>query len=114
LEDHALRACLAAVGIQQEAKRLAAGVRQRDGVQVQLRMGLSSGGVIAGEIGSRPLGYTAIGEQVGWAERMQSVAPPGAVMLSESTARLVEHKGAVLGEQEVVPRRSFLPVNRSP
>ena len=54
-------------------------------------MGLNSGQVIAGEIGSGSLGYTAIGEQVGMAQRMESVAPPGGVMLSESTARLVEH-----------------------
>ena len=47
------------------------------------------------------LGYTAIGEQVGMAQRMESVAPPGGVMLSESTARLVEG-AAVLGEPEMV------------
>ena len=91
LEDHAFRACLAALGIQEEAKRLAVDVRERDGVELQLRVGLNSGQVIAGEIGSGALGYTAIGEQVGMAQRMESVAPPGGVMLSESTARLVEH-----------------------
>ena len=53
-------------------------------------MGLNSGQVIAGEIGSGALGYTAIGDQVGMAQRMESVAPPGGVMLSASTARLVE------------------------
>ena len=47
------------------------------------------------------LGYAAIGEQVGLAQRMESVAPPGGVMLSESTARLVEH-ATVLGEPEWV------------
>ena len=60
----------------------------------ELRVGLNSGQVIAGEIGSGPLGYTAIGEQVGMAQRMESVAPPGGVMLSESTARLVEQAAA--------------------
>ena len=102
LEDHAVRACLAALGIQEEAKRLAVEVQDRDGVDLQLRVGLNSGQVIAGEIGSGPLGYTAIGEQVGMAQRMESVAPPGGVMLSESTAHLVEQKGAVLGEHELV------------
>ena len=57
--------------------------------------------MIAGEIGSGRLGYTAAGEQVGMAQRMESVAPPGGVMLSESTARLVEHT-AVLAEPEWV------------
>ncbi|HEX9497293.1 MAG TPA: adenylate/guanylate cyclase domain-containing protein, partial [Mycobacterium sp.] len=101
LEDHAVRACLAALGIQQEAKRLAAGVHDRDGVDLQLRVGLNSGQVIAGEIGSGTLAYTAIGEQVGMAQRMESVAPPSGVMLSASTARLVDG-AAALGEAELV------------
>ncbi|HUL98550.1 MAG TPA: adenylate/guanylate cyclase domain-containing protein, partial [Mycobacterium sp.] len=95
LEDHALRACLAALDIQRETRDLAADV------ELQLRIGLNSGEVIAGEIGSGPLSYTAVGEQVGMAQRMESVAPPGGVMLSESTARLVE-RTAVLGEAEMV------------
>jgi adenylate cyclase len=101
LEDHAIRACLAALGVQQEADRLAVDVRERDGVELQLRVGLNSGQVIAGEIGSGALGYTAVGEQVGMAQRMESVAPPGEVMLSASTARLVEG-AATLGESELV------------
>ena len=62
---------------------------------------MNSGQVIAGEIGSGSLGYTAIGEQVGMAQRMESVAPPGGVMLSASTARLVDG-AAALGEPEMV------------
>ena len=101
LEDHAARACLAALGVQDEAKRLAGDVRERDGIDLQLRVGLNSGQVIVGEIGSRGLGYTAIGEQVGMAQRMESVAPPGGVMLSASTARLVDD-AAALGAAEMV------------
>lgn len=101
LEDHAFRACLAALAIQQEANRLAAEVQRHDRVDLRVRVGLNSGRVIAGEIGSGSLGYTAIGEQVGLAQRMESVAPPGGVMLSESTARLVEHT-VVLAEPEWV------------
>ena len=101
LEDHATRACLAALGIQDEAARLAAEVKDRDSVDLRLRVGLNSGQVIAGELGSRSLGYTTIGEQVGMAQRMESVAPPGGVVISASTARLVEH-AAVLGEPERV------------
>ena len=101
LEDHAVRACLAALGIQEQTARLAADVRDRDQVDLQLRVGLNSGQVIAGEIGSGALGYTAVGEHVGMAQRMESVAAPGAVMLSESTARLVE-RAATLGESELV------------
>jgi class 3 adenylate cyclase len=101
LEDHAFRACLAALAIQQEANRLAVEVQRRDGVALQLRVGLNSGRVIAGEIGSGSLGYAATGQPVGFAQRMESVAPPGGVMVSESTARLVEHT-VVLDEPQLV------------
>ena len=101
MEDHAVRACLAALDIQQEAEVVAEEVERRDGVALRLRVGLNSGQVIAGEIGSGALGYTAIGEQVGMAQRMESVAPPGGVMLSASTARLVD-SAAALGEPEMV------------
>ena len=101
LEDHAFRGCLAALAIQEEANRLAAEVQRRDGVDLRVRVGLNSGRVIAGEIGSGSLGYAATGESVGFAQRMESVAPPGGVMLSESTARLVEHT-VMLAEPEWV------------
>ena len=101
LEDHAVRACLAAQGIQEEAARLAAEVKDRDRLNLRLRVGLNSGQVIAGEIGSGSFGYTTIGEQVGMAQRMESVAPPGGVMLSASTARLVEG-AATLSDPELV------------
>src|SRR6201986_1155940 len=101
LEDHAFRGCLAALAIQEEAKRLAAEVQRREGVDLRVRVGLNSGRVIAGEIGSGSLGYAATGESVGFAQRMESVAPPGGVMLSESTARLVEHT-VMLAEPEWV------------
>jgi class 3 adenylate cyclase len=101
LEDHAVRACMAALGVQEEAKLLAAEVQAHDAVDLQLRVGLNSGQVIAGEIGSGSFGYTTVGEQVGMAQRMESGAPPGGVMLSESTARLVDG-AAALGEREFV------------
>ena len=66
-----------------------------------MRVGLNSGQAIAGEVGSTSLGYTTVGEQVGMAQRMESVAAPGGVMLSASTARLVDG-AAALGEPEMV------------
>jgi class 3 adenylate cyclase len=110
LEDHAFRACLAALGIQEEAKRLAVDVRDRDGVDLLLRVGLNSGQVIAGEIGSGPFGYTAVGEQVGMAQRMESIAPPGGVMLSASTARLVDGTAALDEGKPVQIKGSDKPV----
>lgn len=120
LEDHAVRACLAALGIQAEMHAVAADVGKRDGVDLQLRIGLNSGQVIAGEIGSGALGYTAVGEHVGLAQRMESTAPPGGVMLSASTARLVESVAAldapetvhVKGGGEPIPARRLLSIGR--
>src|ERR1700735_2849782 len=116
LEDHAIRACLAALGIQEEATRLAVDVRERDGLDLRLRVGLNSGEVVAGGIGSGAFGYAAVGEQVGMAQRMESVSPPGGVMLSASTARLVEGAASlaewesvqIKGAQEPVPTRRLL------
>jgi class 3 adenylate cyclase len=101
LEDHAVRACRAGLGIQDATVRLAVEVKDRDGIDLRLRVGLNSGQVIAGEVGSTSLGYTTIGEQVGMAQRMESVAPPGGVMVSASTARLVEG-AATLGEPQML------------
>jgi adenylate cyclase len=96
LEDHAIRACPAALAVQDEATRVAVDVQDRDDVDLLLRVGLNSGRVIAGEIGSGPFGYTAIGEQVrdGAADGIGRAA--GSVMLSASTARLVDD-AATLG-----------------
>lgn len=114
LEDHAIRACLSALNIQEQAQDLAAEVRRRDGIELQLRIGLNSGEVIAGQLGSSAFGYTAMGEQVGMAQRMESVAPPGGVMLSQSTARLVENNAVLdrLKFLDVKGRRDPLPARR--
>jgi class 3 adenylate cyclase len=119
LEDHAFRACVAALAIQSEITQLAAEVQLRDDVALQIRVGLNSGRVIAGDIGSGSLGYAATGDTVGLAQRMESVAPPGGVMLSESTARLVEHiatlgepeQALVKGSDEPVPVRRLLAIS---
>jgi adenylate cyclase len=101
LEDHALRACISAMQIQSVAQEFADEVLRRDGVRLQLRIGLNSGEVIAGEIGSGPGRYTAVGHCVGMAQRMEAAAPAGGVLCSMSTARLVEG-AAQLGPLEEV------------
>ena len=68
-------------------------MQRRDRITLRLRVGLNSGQVIAGEIGSGAASYTTIGEQVGLAQRMESVAEPGAVMVSEATAPVVDAIG---------------------
>ncbi len=101
LEDHAMRACIAAIEIQSVASTLADEVRQRDNVELRLRIGLNSGDVIAGEMGTGPDSYTVVGHPVGMAQRMESVADAGGILCSESTARLAQ-PSAVFGPMELV------------
>lgn len=110
LEDHAVRASFAALGIQQQATELAASVERADGATFALRIGLNSGQVIAGDIASPALGYTTVGEHVGWAQRMESAATPGGVLLSDSTARLVEHVAVLGAPEEVLVKGCDQPV----
>jgi adenylate cyclase len=110
LEDHAVRACRAALDIQADVAALADDVSRRDGISLQLRIGLNSGEVITGEIGSGPMTYTAIGEQVGMAQRMESVAPAGGVMVSDSTARLVDTAAMLGGTEQVHIKGASEPV----
>ncbi|GAT10102.1 AAA family ATPase [Mycolicibacterium novocastrense] len=118
LEDHALRACIAALEIQVVAERLADEVHRRDGVDLKLRIGLNSGAAIVGEIGLGPGRYTAVGHPVGLAQRMEAGAPPGGVMCSLTTARMVEGAArfgavetiAVKNAGEGVPARRLLAI----
>jgi class 3 adenylate cyclase len=118
LEDHAFRGCLAALELQEQARAFADELLRCDDIQLQLRVGLNSGEVIAGEMGSTPGSYTAIGAHVGMAQRMESIAPAGGVMLSASTARLVEgvvetskpEMVRIKNVEEPVPARRLLSV----
>lgn len=118
LEDHALRACITALEIQEATAKLAAEVRRRDKVELKMRVGLNSGEVIAGGIGRGPGRYTAVGHPVGMAQRMEAAARPGTVLCTESTARLVEGSVAlgppknidVKGENEPVVGREVLSI----
>jgi class 3 adenylate cyclase/tetratricopeptide (TPR) repeat protein len=90
-EDHARRACYAALHLQQQLAEYAAELRRDEGLNVSVRMGLNSGEVVVGAIGE-DLGmeYTAVGHTVGLAQRMESLAEAGKAYLTGHTARLVE------------------------
>ena len=93
LEDHALRACIAALEIQSGTPHLAAEVLRRDGVILQIRVGLNSGDVIAGEIGSGPGRYTAVGHPVGHGATHGGGCPSrrGAVLALDRASRRGRH-----------------------
>ncbi len=89
-EDHAQRACWAALTLQRELAVYAGEVRRTDGLSFSVRMGINSGEVVVGAIGEDlRLEYTAIGHTVGLAQRMESLAEPGRAYLTEQTAKLV-------------------------
>src|SRR5262249_929967 len=90
-EDHALRACYAALPMHQAAKRCADEVRRSDGVRVEIRVGLNSGEVVVRSIGSDlRMEYSAVGRTTHLAARMEQLAAPGSTQLTPDTLRLVE------------------------
>jgi adenylate cyclase len=89
-EDHAVRAVAAALAIQQAVSRYAERLREQRGFEFAVRVGINTGPVVVGRIGDDlRMDYTAQGETVNLAARLQQVAPPGGVRLSEATMRLV-------------------------
>ncbi len=104
LEDHAQRACFAALEMQRELRRFADELRLSKGLNLTLRVGLNSGEVIVGAIGDDlRMDYTAQGHTVNLAARMEHICEPGRVYLSRETARLVEGYFALrsLGKMQV-------------
>jgi predicted ATPase/class 3 adenylate cyclase len=90
-EDHAVRACYAALRIQEALKRYADDARRSHGVEVQIRVGLNSGEVVVRAVGSDlRMDYSAVGQTTHLAARMEQMAPPGTVRLTGETVRLAE------------------------
>jgi predicted ATPase/class 3 adenylate cyclase len=90
-EDHAVRACYAALRMQESVNRYADGVRRTEGVPIQIRVGLNSGEVVVGAIGNDlKMDYTAVGQTVHLASRMEQMAKPGSIMMTADTLQLAE------------------------
>ena len=90
-EDHAVRACYAALRMQESVRRYGEGVRRSHGIEPQIRVGLNSGEVVVRSIGSDlHMDYTAVGQTTHLAARMEQLATPGAVRLTGHTLRLAE------------------------
>jgi tetratricopeptide (TPR) repeat protein len=90
-EDHAVRACYAALRMQESLKRYTDDARRSHGVEVQIRVGLNSGEVVVRSVGSDlRMDYTAVGQTTHLAARMEQLAPPGTVRLTADTVRLAE------------------------
>jgi class 3 adenylate cyclase/tetratricopeptide (TPR) repeat protein len=90
-EDHAVRACYAALRMQDSVGRYADGVRRSHGIEVRIRVGLNSGQVVVRSIGSDlHMDYTAVGQTTHLAARMEQLANPGSIRLTAATLRLAE------------------------
>jgi class 3 adenylate cyclase len=90
-EDHAIRACYAALRMQETVKRYAEGVRRSEGILVQIRVGLNSGEVVVRSIGSDlRMDYTVVGQTTNVAARMEQMAAAGSILISADTLALVE------------------------
>src|SRR5215510_2086762 len=93
-EDHAVRACYAALAMQEAIRSYADHVRQTHQVEIQIRVGLNSGEVVVRAIGNDlHMDYSAIGQTTHLAARMEQLATPGSILLTPETLRLAE--GAV-------------------
>jgi class 3 adenylate cyclase/tetratricopeptide (TPR) repeat protein len=90
-EDHAVRACYAALRMQESVKRYSEMIRHAHGIEVQIRVGLNSGEVVVRAIGSDlHMDYTAVGQTTHLAARMEQIATPGTILLALATLQLVE------------------------
>ncbi|MEX2222418.1 MAG: adenylate/guanylate cyclase domain-containing protein [Candidatus Rokuibacteriota bacterium] len=90
-EDHAVRACYAALRMQEAVRHYSEEARRVHGIEVQIRAGLNSGDVVVRAIGSDlRMDYTAVGQTTNLAARMEQLASPGTIRLTAETLRLAE------------------------
>src|SRR5437879_5645758 len=113
LEDHAFRAVQAALAIQETIAGYSIQLQRHHGVEMHLRLGLNTGLVVVGRIGDDlRMDYTAVGNTTHLAARMQALAEPGMILLTEATHRLVEGhiRSEALGLVEVKGQRAPVQV----
>ena len=90
-EDHAVRACYAALRMQESVKRYAEEVQRTEGIPIQIRVGINSGEVVVRSIGSDlHMDYTAVGQTTHLAARMEQMAMPGSILITADVLRLAE------------------------
>jgi class 3 adenylate cyclase/tetratricopeptide (TPR) repeat protein len=90
-EDHAVRACYAALRMQERVRRHAEEIRHSHGAPIQIRIGLNSGEVVVRSIGNDlRTDYSAVGQTTHLAARMEQMAEPGSILATADTLRLAE------------------------
>ena len=90
-EDHAVRACYAALRMQEIREALRGRHSSEEGIPIQIRVGLNSGEVVVRSIGSDlRMDYTVVGQTANVAARMEQMAVPGSILISADTLALAE------------------------
>src|SRR5204862_5363219 len=89
-EDHTVRACYAALRMQETVTQYADDLRPAEGIRPQIRVGLNSGEVVRSIGSDLRMDYSAIGQIVHLAARMEQLATPGSILLAPDSLRLVE------------------------
>ena len=93
LEDHAIRAVSSAIKIQESVIAYNRELKSNNGIELKMRIGINTGLVVVGTIGNDlSMDYTAMGDTVNLASRLESYAEPGTILISESTYRSVKNK----------------------
>ena len=114
-EDHGVRACHAALGIQQVLEPFRERVRKKHGVEFRMRIGLNSGPVVVGAIGDDlRMDYTALGDTINLASRVEGLAEPGTTCVCEETYRLAHwmFNFEALGKRTVKGKAEAVPIYR--
>jgi len=112
LEDHALRGVQAALAIRETLSGYSAELERERGVELQLRLGLNTGLVVVGRIGDDlRMDYTAVGDTTHLGSRVQGVAEPGTILITEATHRLVEGYVRTEGLGQVAVKGRSEPVH---
>lgn len=95
-EDHALKAVQAAIAMQKKTRELRAEWEPAGGMPIEIRVGIHTGEVVVGNMGSRSrMEYTVIGSNVNLAQRLESNCEPGAILISAQTAQCLDGSVAV-------------------
>ena len=117
-EDHAQRACFAALAIQKAVGEYGEKIKKETGADFIMRVGLNSGPVIVGSIGDNlRMDYTAVGDTTNLAARMESLAKPGSILASKNTYRLsrdyfdFESLGKIEVKGKEEPQEAFTLIN---
>lgn len=111
-EDDPERSVRAALEMQIKIKELSTTIEERSGFPIQMRVGINTGAVVAGSVGSDlRMDYTVMGDTVNLASRMESAAKIGSVLISEHTHNLVQHAFDVTALPPITVKGKAEPIN---